>query len=145
MRAVGMRARFTGLYEWGQGWLSLDIRDKWNRYFRSAVNVVGRHSFWHYTERDDGLLDPCRYLVSAGGSVYLHPMDVKYCGTREGVSFKYEGGRHVETVPEIDELKEILIGAAEACGGLVEFTELSFSEIPEPKWEGKEWPEVASK
>jgi hypothetical protein len=67
-------------------------------------------------------------------------MQCDYIGSKIGSSYKFDAGRQVEIFPDIDELKEILIGAASACGGQVEFSDVSVADIPTPKWEGCEWP-----
>ena len=35
MRVYAMKARFTGLYEWGKGWLDTRMEETWYDYFRN--------------------------------------------------------------------------------------------------------------
>ncbi len=127
MRVKAFRARFRGLYEWGVGWLSEDKRNAWNKFFESIND-----NFWSYHTRGDS-----KYLVTTGGSVYLHPMDVKLVCTSEVLSYSVKDGERIEEHMEIEALKKILSGAAEACGGSVEFSEVSVVEIKNPEYERK--------
>lgn len=138
MKAIAIRARFFGLYEWGRGWVSNEIAQKWRDYF-SSLNTADKVCFWSYFEREESY-GKISYLVSTGGGIYLHPMQCDYIGSKFGESYRFDAGKRVEILPDIDELKEILIGAAKACGGLVEFSEVAVVDIPVPEWEGCKWP-----
>lgn len=138
MKAIAIKVRFYGLYEWGKGWVSGDIAQRWRDYFGS-LNTAKDVCFWRYFECEESC-GKVGYLVSTGGSIYLHPMQCDYIGSKIGSSYRFDAGKQVEIFPDIDELKEILIGAAKACGGRVEFSEVSIADIPTPKWEGCEWP-----
>ena len=138
MKAIAIRARFSGLYEWGKGWLSGDIAKKWNEYFH-ALNSSGDRCFWKYVGRD-AIWGECQHLVSTGGSIYLHPLQCNYVGSSSVDSYRFDAGKRVEVFPEIEELREILIGAAKACGGQVEFSDVSTANVPIPEWEGVQWP-----
>lgn len=132
MRVYVLKAKFTGLYEWGPGWLSSGIKDAWYDFFRSVDRII-RPSFWTYLEKN--VFTQTQYLVGTGGSIFLHPMDVCYVGHSCMVSKRLnERGVFEETAPEIDELKEILTGAANACGGIVEFSDVAFTEVNEPTY-----------
>lgn len=128
-----MKARFTGLYAWGQGWLSGRIAETWNDYFRNLDKIV-KPSFWSYFERKN-TFSTSQHLVGTSGSVFLHPMDLSYVGHSNLVSTRInDRGIEEEIFPEIDELKEILTGAANACGGIVEFSNISAVEMAEPSY-----------
>ena len=131
MRVYAMKAKFTGLYEWGTGWLSTKIADAWHSYFKE-INKTGRFSFWKYFER--GEFVPSQHLITVDGNVFLHPMDVCYLGNSSIVTKRAnEKGEMVEVFPEVEELKDILIGAANACGGIVEFSDMVFGNIEDPR------------
>jgi hypothetical protein len=66
-----------GIYEWGRGFVSGEVADRWNEFWH-CVNTKGRtpntdrpiHS-WRILPGEIG----CDTLVATGGSIYLHPMD----------------------------------------------------------------------
>jgi hypothetical protein len=61
-------------------------------------------------------------------------MDVVYVGHSSTVTKRAnEKGEMVEVFPEVEELKEILTGAANACGGIVEFSDMVFGNIEDPR------------
>lgn len=128
MRVIAFKARFSGMYQWGSGWTDI-TRDRWNGFFEGMAKSV-QPVFWRYF-KTGGASDP-QYLVSTSGSVYLHPMIVQYVGSSETVCTKGLTGE--EAFPEIDELKEILTAAANACGGRVEFSEVVRCEIDTPRF-----------
>ena len=131
MRVYAMKAKFTGLYEWGTGWLAKGISDIWYYYFRNLDKTV-KPSMWSYFER--GGVVPSQHLISVDGNVFLHPMDVCYLGKISIVTKRAnEKGEMVEVFPEVEELKEILTGAANACGGIVEFSDMVFGNIEDPR------------
>lgn len=67
----------SGIYEWGRGFVSGEVADKWNEFWR-IVATEGRipntnkcNYFWRILS---GGIE-CDTLVATGGSIYLHPMD----------------------------------------------------------------------
>ena len=79
-----------------------------------------------------------QHLVCASGSVYLHPLETSCVMQNSIISRKYVNGEWVEVFPEAEELMEILTGAANACGGIVEFSDITFGELPMPRFSRKE-------
>ena len=131
MRVYAMKAKFTGLYEWGTGWLAKGIADTWYDYFRDLEYTV-EPSFWSYFERGGAIKS--QHLISVYSNVFLHPMDVCYLGESTIVTKRAnEKGEMVEVFPEVEELKEILTGASNACGGIVEFSDMVFGNIEDPR------------
>lgn len=130
MRVVAMKARFTGLYEWGKGWIDKRMEETWYDYFSNLEYTVSPH-FWSYFKR--GKFIPSHHLVSVDCNVFLHPLEVVYIGHSSIVTKRAnEKGDLVEVFPDIEELKEILTGAANACGGIVEFSDIVFGEMKDP-------------
>lgn len=130
MRVVAIKARFTGLYGWGKGWLDKRIKETWYDYFRNLEDTV-KPSLWSYFERGEAIKS--QHLISVDSNVFLHPMDVCYLGNSSIVTKSAnEKGEMVEVFPEVEELKDILTGAANACGGIVEFSDMVFGNIEEP-------------
>lgn len=66
-----------GVYEWGRGFVSVEVADKWNEFWRvvateGRIPHTDRHIYmWQILPGDIG----CDTLVATGGSIYLHPMD----------------------------------------------------------------------
>lgn len=130
MRICALKARFTGLYEWGVGWLAGGIADAWYDYFRNLKDTV-KPSLWSYFER--GEVTKSQHLISVDSNVFLHPMGIEYVGRVSIVTKRpNEKGELVEVFPEVEELKEILVGAANACGGIVEFSDMVFGQVEDP-------------
>ena len=108
-RICEVRAVFEGLYYWGSGWKSNESAKAWDEYL---ANYKG--NYWRAIAPKNNM--SCWHLMSSSGSIYLHPMDFRTvlhsCG---GVcSGKTEFEQHF---PELEELKELCQGLAEACGG----------------------------
>jgi hypothetical protein len=65
-----------GIYEWGQGFVSREVADRWNEFWRIVAtegripNTNKRNYFWRILSGVE-----CDILVATGGSIYLHPMD----------------------------------------------------------------------
>lgn len=131
MTVITMKARFSGLYTWGVGWNDDSIAKSWDDYFKN-LEVLVDPSFWTFLDAGEQHLH-AKYLVCTDGCVYLHPMEIIYVGHSSVTSYTIdENGRKIPTHPVVDELKKILAGAANACGGTVEFSEISTHEIPDP-------------
>ena len=128
MRVYSIKARFRGLYQWGVGWVSREKKEAWDNYFHNLPEKV--HSiFWGFYQRDQA-----QYLVGTSGSVYLHPMSLDAYLHGNVMTKEMRNGVWVEVFSDIEELKEILRGAAEACGGSVEFSDMAISAVEDPKW-----------
>lgn len=108
-RICCVRGIFQGIYAWGEGWNS-ETKTKWDDYLRNYKGI-----FWRAIEPKHRM--ESWELVTAGGSVYLHPMDFRTvlhsCGVKTSGKTELEqyfGG-------QLKELKELCQGLAEACGG----------------------------
>ena len=135
MRAAVFKARFYGIYEWGRGWMSIEKQEAWDSWFGNLKSTMNP-SFWSYFDSES--FTRAKYLVCSSGSVYLHPMDVSCIIHTSTVTKKLVNGVWKETFPELDELKEILTGVANACGGGVEFSDVTVGDLPDPKFGRKE-------
>ena len=111
MRAIAFKVRFSGLYEWGGGWISGSKAEAWNSWFENLNSTV-KPSHWGYYRRDGGVVS--QHLVCASGSAFLHPLEMSCVMQNSVISRKYVNG------------------AANACGGIVEFSDITFGELPMP-------------
>ena len=132
MRVVALKAEFSGLYEWGVGWLSEEKNKAWDAWFENLTSNM-HPSHWEYFVRDHGGL-ASQNLVCINGCVFLHPMGITCVLHPTIITKKNVDGSWIDVVPEIDELKEILKGAAKACGGDVKFSEVVDCYIDDPKF-----------
>ena len=134
MRIAAMKVLFSGIYDWGTGWVSSEKEEAWKDWFENLGSTVDP-SFWSYFDSDGFVRG--KYLVCSSGSVYLHPREMS-CVTHANVVTKEKvDGRWMETFPELEELKEILAGAANACGGIVEFSDIAVGDIEDPVFSRK--------
>ena len=131
MKIVIAQARFSGLYEWGVGWLSAEKKEAWEKYFRELGD---KSAFWSHFETGEGSL-ASRYLVSTDGCVYLHPLDIDIVLHSDIESLVIlPDGRTSETFPLLEDLKNILSEAANVCGGKAEFSDISVLEASIPRY-----------
>lgn len=68
-KVTKINIQIDGLYAWGKGYLSDEIRVAWRSYWADRVGEV--HNGWHYGRVDD---TPCLYNLFA--SLYVHPMEI---------------------------------------------------------------------
>lgn len=134
-RICVVRGVFANIYQWGEGW-SQETAQKWHDYLENYKGI-----YWHYF-RDSKKSYGTDYLVSTGGSIFLHPMDfhavlhssgAKSCRGHNDDLEDYFGG-------ELDELKKLCTELAEACGG--QFTSMvAETQVVEnnnlKQWEGR--------
>jgi len=119
MRVVTMKVTFDGLYFWGSGWKDGSVYKKWYDFWTSKS---GDGIFWTHFLKDDGI-NKTQYLVTTGGSSYLHPMGFEVLYRLIGGCYKTnEKGEKVDVLNEIEELKGICEKCADICGGAVKFT-----------------------
>lgn len=111
-RICVVRGVFANIYQWGEGW-DTETAQRWNDYLENYKGI-----YWSYF-RDGKRSYGTDYLVSTQGSIYLHPMDFRAvlhsCGGKsprgnDDPLEDYFGG-------ELDELKRLCEGLAQACGG----------------------------
>lgn len=84
-----------GIYEWGRGFVSGEVADKWREFWNCVAKggrtPIGRPvHMWRILHGDIG----CDTLVSTGGSIYLHPMDG--CGVVQVINEIATDGVYVE-------------------------------------------------
>lgn len=66
-----------GIYEWGRGFVSGEIADRWHKFWEYIItngktpNTDGCVHLWSIFRGDIG----CNILVTTGGSIYLHPIN----------------------------------------------------------------------
>lgn len=116
--AMSIQGVFNGIYEWGEGFVSYDIQQAWNWFWK--VEFPKRHFlFWKYAEGDD--FGGCGHLSGLCGSIYMHPMNFKATLVSDTGVVKIspcEGKDYIcSFASEIRELKKICDEAAEYCGG----------------------------
>lgn len=111
-RICTVRGIFTGIYQWGEGW-SQETAKKWYDYLENYRGI-----YWDYF-RDSKELYGSDYLVSTGGAIFLHPMDFHAVLRSSGGRSRRGHDDELEDYfgGELDELKELCEGLAQACGG----------------------------
>lgn len=134
-RVCVVRGVFANIYQWGDGW-SQETAKKWHDYLEKYNGI-----FWHYF-RDEKGIGGSDYLVSTGGSIYLHPMDFRAVLHSSGGKCVRGNNDDLEDYfgGELDELKELCEGLAQACGG--QFTSMvAETQVIEnnnlKQWEGR--------
>lgn len=114
MNIVKISFEFSGIYENGTGWLSEVQQDKWQEFLR-LINE--KSVFWKYFNYYHSLSNRSDYLVSVGGSMYLHPM---LCNTVYMVhGHDITDNNSVFHDSTTDELIRIMCDLAKYCGGTV--------------------------
>ena len=108
-RICEVRGRFQGIYAWGEGWDS-ETAKNWDEYLR---NYKG--NYWRAIEPEHRM--DSWELLTTGGSIYLHPMDFRAVLSNPGG--KTNGKTELEQYfgGQLEELKKLCQGLAEACGG----------------------------
>lgn len=97
--------KFSGIYEWGQGWLDTGKVVAWYDFWKKHRGYWKSILYTEYIEKDV-------YLVSVLGGAYLHPMGFKITLTDCGVSCG-DGRRFTFALSALyNTCKE----CAEACG-----------------------------
>lgn len=134
-RVCVVRGVFANIYQWGEGW-SQETAKKWHAYLENYKGI-----FWHYS-RDERGLGGSDYLISTGGSIYLHPMDFRAVLHSSGGKCPRGNNDDLEDYfgGELDELKKLCTELAEACGG--QFTSMvAETQVIEnnnlKQWEGR--------
>lgn len=97
------KLRYTthGLYEWGRGFVSNDIADKWYKFFDEFDD-------FRWTIVNSKFLADCFRIASTYSCCYLHPMS---------------GLLTLDNEREVSQVREIVTNAVKRCGGRVDFRE----------------------
>lgn len=120
MKLIITKGVFHGIYEWGRGFVSQDVYNRWKSYWLTLDAT-----FWHHFFTKD-----CQYLVETGGSIYLHPMDFTLVLRKIGSQYRHdENGKRHEVFAEIEELDRICSECAKECGGTFEMSPLKIVEV----------------
>lgn len=134
-RVCVVRGVFANIYQWGEGW-SQETAKKWHDYLKNYKGI-----YWHYF-RDERGVGGSDYLVSTGGSIFLHPMDFRTVLHSSGGKCVRGNNDDLEDYfgGELDELKKLCTELAEACGG--QFTSMvAETQVIEnnnlKQWEGR--------
>lgn len=101
------KLRYTthGLYEWGEGYVSNDVAEKWHKFF----DEFDDYGWTIIKPKSSG---DCFRIASIYSCCYLHPMG--------GLMTLYS--KH-----EVDRVKTFITNAVKHCGGCVEFHEQEVS------------------
>ena len=89
------------LYEWGKGYVSNDIADKWRKFFDEFDDCR-----WTVIKPDSS--GDCFRIASTYSCCYLHPMG---------------GLLTLHNKNEVDRVKVFITNAVKRCGGSVDFRE----------------------
>ena len=97
------KLRYTtlGLYEWGKGYVSNDVADKWREFFDEFDD-------YRWTVIKPGFFGDCFRIASVRSCCYLHPMS---------------GLLTLHDESEVSQVREIITNAVKRCGGRVDFSE----------------------
>lgn len=117
-KAINFYGAFTGLYEWGKGWISHEKKMKWDYWWKYEFPKT-HHTHWqNYIE--GSMSGECGRLVGTGEAVYMHPMAIYGTFVESGLS----RGRYIDGVEyryvfyeDLKELTDICKEVAEYCGG----------------------------
>ena len=90
-----------GIYEWGIGYVSSDVADKWREFF-------GEFDDCRWTVIKPQLFGDCFRIASTRSCCYLHPMS---------------GLLTIDNEKEVRQVREIITNAVKLCGGRVDFSE----------------------
>ena len=90
-----------GLYDWGKGYVSNDVAEKWRKFFDEFVDYG-----WTVIKPKSG--GECFRIASTYSCCYLHPMS--------GLLTLYSKN-------EVDRVKTFITNAVKSCGGRVDFRE----------------------
>ena len=90
-----------GLYEWGSGYVSSDVADKWRKFF-------GEFDDCRWTVIRPKSSGHCFRIASTCSCCYLHPMS---------------GLLTLRDECEVSQVREIVTNAVKRCGGRVDFRE----------------------
>ena len=94
-----------GLYEWGKGYVSSDVADKWRKFFDEFDDC-------RWTVIKPRLIGECFRIASTRSCCYLHPMS---------------GILTINNEREVSQVREIITNAVKRCGGRVDFREQKVS------------------
>lgn len=115
---IRIRGTFCGLYNWGSGWVSSEVAEKWDAFWE-GLTKSDKSIFWRYAPPRDRYCS-CGYLCSSDGTVYLHPMDFEtVLSRRSGTALISENGNSYNGAfkSELQELQRLCSQAAKSCGG----------------------------
>jgi hypothetical protein len=136
-KAIDFYGTFNGLYEWGKGWVSLDVMNKWEYWW---ANEFPKFNAWLWHQYIPGKnLGECGILVSNSASIYMHPMAIYGMltegGLSRGCSLSEEGHKYnykYVFLDQLNELRRICEAVAEYCGGTFVLDTTKEFDIPIP-------------
>ena len=102
-KIVLVQGTFDGIYGWGKGFYTPEQARKWEEALYEINDL-----FWKLVVEPHSYGDT-HYLVSTGGSVFLHPMDFR--------TVLHSSGCNTDDSFNCEELKKICEKIAEHCGG----------------------------
>lgn len=112
---IAVKGVFNGIYEWGRGFVSNDVAERWKRYWLSIDP-----SWWKFIPPE--VIGHAGYLACHAGIIYLHPMGFNaLLSTTTKVTTFRDGTEYTASFStDLEKLLELCRGAAEACGGTFE-------------------------
>ncbi len=136
-RFIHFYGTFTGLYEWGKGWVSQTIRRKWDEFWRVEFPKMADYQWIRYVPGND--YGVCGTLCGRDINVYMHPMAIYGYMSEGGLSCgAYVGEDEYNYVfyDDLEKLNEICKAAAEYCGGsfVLDTTKEFRVEVPEERF-----------
>lgn len=105
-----VKGKYTGLYEWGKGWVSSEAKDRWDEFWGSKMHCT----YWSVCKSKDSFSSD--YLVGLHGCIYNHPMDFTSYLSGDGPDSMGNSQTGF-----LDDLYKVCSEAAEYCGGGFKF------------------------
>ena len=142
MTGICFKGVFEGIYEYGRGYASNDVRLRWEAFWKAFAEtpaVDGRECFnWAYVEASGPSRAGCLANTHTGISVYMHPTGfsgaaLKIMGaiTSTGIDGDYNTYYTSHFEFEMTELADICRAAAAACGGTFKLFLSKEFEVPQ--------------
>lgn len=100
---VLVHGTFNDIYGWGKGFYTQEKARQWKEALEEVDDI-----FWKVFTDRKGYGD-VNYLVSTGGSIFLHPMDFR--------AILHSSGCHSADTFDCNSLKTVCEKIAEHCGG----------------------------
>ena len=117
-KAINFYGSFKGLYEMGRGWISREVKEKWNSWWKNEFPKMASFRWKTYIPGND--TSECGCLVGSHNVIYMHPMAIYGTFVEAGISCGCNiNGKKYKYVfyDDLKALDAICKAVAEHCGG----------------------------
>lgn len=135
-KAVHYYGAFSGIYDWGRGWVSMSIKAKWDEFWRCEFPKYAKGYAWFKVLPPSDDYGDCWRLVGHGNVIYLHPMAFYGMMFENGLTRGSNvNGKEYKWVfyDDLAELNKICKAVAEYCGGSFVLDTTKEFEIVQPE------------